>query len=155
RVVRDRTMRSRELRLGRALRRIVLASLAAPLPACHAPDDAPAADDASVIDVEPAPDITPSKPVDAAADAAPSSCAAFSIDGAAFEPPDACADFRLLPCGVPPDAKVEDCFLDLRTCAEACGTTLIYYCQLAPVACTLEGGLVPDASAIVDCVKCA
>src|SRR5207248_1808105 len=64
-------------------------------------------------------------------------------------------DFRLLPCGIPADAKVEDCLLDLNTCAKACGTNLIYYCQLAPVACSLEAGVYADAMMVVDCVSCA
>src|SRR5690242_17553479 len=128
-----------ERRLKRALGRIVIAALAAPLGgavACHAAaddargdastDDANARVDDAALDSPP--DAT-APLTDASTDAR--ACAPFSIDGAAFEgPSDGCADFRLLPCGIPPDAKVEDCLLDLTTCAAACGTSLIYYCQL-------------------------
>ncbi len=158
-------MRMREARLRRALRRIVLAALACPLgaAACHAASEG--AHDASTNEPDAASDEDARDPfVDARDEASPitdagfdaAACATYSVDGASIEgPTDGCADFRLLPCGVPPDAKVEDCFLDLITCAEACGTNLIYYCRLTPPSCFVEGGLRDGAAPIVDCVSCA
>jgi len=140
--------------------------MAAPAAGCHASEESAAdasidgrdgRDDALNDDALPIQEAAADTFADAAApDFDAAACAAYAVDGAAIEDAsDGCASFRLLPCGVPPATKVEDCFLDLVTCAHACGTNLIYYCQLVPSACSLDAGIVPDAEAIIDCVSCA
>lgn len=156
-------MRRREARLRRSLRGIVLAALATPaaLAACAAsksegastPDassgEAGAADDVSI-----APGHGEDASIDAAASDA-SACAPIATDGAGLDDAaDGCATYRRLPCG-PPDAKIEDCLIDLVTCAQICGTNLLYYCQLLPPSCDVDSGVHPEAPMIVDCVSCA
>jgi P-aminobenzoate N-oxygenase AurF len=161
-------MRARELRLGRAFRRIVTLALAAApcAAACHAatdtaprdasvdhePDEDAAAPDADAPDADAAD--TEAADADAAsADAA--SCALDWLDAAEFEDGDACSNFRLLPCGIPDSAPPGlGCLPELSTCAEACdGGGFLYYCQLAPTTCD-DGGMIPGAEVVIECVHC-
>ncbi len=151
-------MRQRERRLERSLRSIVLSIVAAPLAGavgCHADDGEGAIDDASfaessVIDARAAVDgVGP----DATASADAAACEAVTIVDAALEDvPDGCASFHYLPCGLPRDAQVSSCLVDLFTCAGVCGTSPPFlYCQL--VNCN-EAGVVPGAATILDCLSC-
>jgi hypothetical protein len=145
------SLRSRELRLRRTFRRIVALAIASPLAAfaaCHASDDVEA----------PRADATPPDAADEseAGDAA-DPCAPISIDGAYIEGDggsDGCSTFRLLPCGVPPDAGVTHCLPSLDLCVDTCGPDLLFYCQLAPVTCTSDAGILADADMIVECISC-
>ncbi len=84
----------------------------------------------------------------------PGACAPVTIDGSAYdEPPDACVVFRQLPCGVPADAQVSDCFPDLALCGASCGGGFLLYCLLAPGTCG-DGGIVPDAAVVLECISC-
>jgi hypothetical protein len=144
------------------LRRIVLLALAVPAPgvaACRVvegrdpPSDA-AADrgpegDAGPEDADAGTDADVAPP-----DAGTDSCEPFFIDGSVYdEPPDACVVFRQLPCGVPADAQVSDCYPDLPLCGASCGGGFLLYCLLAPGTCG-DGGIVPDAAVVLECISC-
>jgi rubrerythrin len=147
-------LRARELRLRRAFRGIValtIASPAAAFAACQAGDDTapPYAADASEDSTIEAGD---------GADAL-NPCAPVEIDGAYIEGDagsDGCSSFRTLPCGVPAEAgTITECLPTLDTCLAACGPNLLYFCQLAPVTCSVEAGIFDDAAIIIECISCA
>jgi rubrerythrin len=147
-------LRSRELRLRRAFRRIVALTIASPLAAfaaCHSSDEAEGLRaDASSRDA--------AAPEGGAGGDSPDPCAPVEIDGAYIEGDagsDGCATFRLAPCGLPPDAETAHCLPSLDVCLDTCGADLLFYCQLAPVTCTLEAGILADANVIVECISCA
>ena len=174
-------LRSRELRFGRAFRRIVLAALASPLAAATACSSESAPDgpaDATVPGAAPVDAGRDSAPADAGADAtlapdglspacardaAPpfdaTACESIPFDGASIEgDQDGCVTYRALPCGVPAGAQREGCFLLLETCIELCGCDpsdagYFIYCQLAPTSCDDAGNLL-DAESIVEFVSC-
>jgi rubrerythrin len=142
--------------------------LASPLAAaagCHSP----AADDGVTDATLPEPDAARG---DAAADgSAPSSrdalapspdagddiadaCGTVVIDGAFIEgTSDGCVSFASLPCGLPPTAELQGCFVDLRTCERPCQNGYFLFCKLAPVSCD-DAGDVLDAATIVECISC-
>ena len=160
----SKNLRERERRLGRQLRGIVISLLAAPLggaAACHAGANEVTGADASLG----TPPFDASTDADAGVPIADSSlpppthdattCEAVSIDDASYEDaPDGCADYRLLPCGLPPEASTSGCFVDLGTCAAVCGDAAEFlYCNLVPLSCT-EAGTLTEASTIVNCTAC-
>ncbi len=137
--------------MARAFRRIVALTIASPLAtfaACHAGDDDAPRGDASTHDAA----------VEAGDESdAPDPCSPVEIDGAYIEGDagsDGCSTFRVLPCGLPPDAGVKSCLPSLDVCLEACGPDLLFYCQLAPVVCSAEAGVFVDADTIVECISC-
>ena len=171
-----RRIRSRELRLGRSLREIVMSVLAAPLAgavACHAaPSDladrpgsvdatAPQVSSDAASGVEAANgdgegEADGAGPLDAAADAEldPDACGSIGLDAGAFEgDPDGCVSYRLLPCGLPSTAHLDGCFVDLATCVGPCRSGFFLYCQLAPVSCDDAGNL-RDAASVLECISC-
>jgi hypothetical protein len=157
-------MCARELRLRRAFRCIVTATLAGPIAvgaACHAGDGV-APVDASAGGKEDAGALTDATTRDAslARDSAawdPEACAAVTIDGAYIDnSPDGCSTFRALRCGLPPDPSpdeppYEGCNLYLGICPEVCPAQTLF-CLLSPVSCTDAGVFLSDAEVIVDCV---
>lgn len=163
-------LRARELRLRRSFRGIVLSVLAAPLAGTVACRGGGGGIAGGSLDATPPPttDATPGSGGedggegdegpsldDAAPDAGPDSaaCAAEALDAASFEgDPDGCVAYRLLPCGLPPAAQREGCFVDLATCVGPCQSGFLY-CQLAPVSCDDAGNL-RDAASVVECVRC-
>jgi hypothetical protein len=161
----DDSLRRRELRLGRSLRGIVLSLLATPVAgtaACHADGGDPRVGDAALD--APFDALFDAQGVDASVpikDAAPSfdatTCEAVFAppleDGSYEDAPDGCGDYRLLPCGLPRDASLQGCFVDLYTCAAACGDAQILYCDLVPLSCS-DAGPVPGAPVIVNCTAC-
>jgi hypothetical protein len=107
-------------------------------------EDSATADDASATDA--------SSPVEAAADAGPD----FGYADAACNPvtltSTKCGATKTLPCGLPPDAQVENCYLLLTECALLCA-------PLSPTACGIseclatDAGTMPDATALT--LECA
>jgi hypothetical protein len=159
------SLRLSELQLRRALGRIVFNALGAPLTAvvaCHsggsveggAKDGAVAEPtpsfDASVAEEAAAPDATLADGGGGVSEA----CAPYGLDGAAWD--DAgCIRYQAIPCGLPADAALQGCLVDLASCVEACGRVPAFqYCELAPWVCSLEAGIVPDASLVLECVSC-
>jgi hypothetical protein len=145
----------RERRLARSFRKIVLAMIASPVAGtmgCQVPDEVILTDDASFADTS-APPIDASTDAPATPDATTVSCEATTIVDASFEDsPDGCAAFHYLPCGLPRDAQVSSCLVDMYTCVDVCGTTRPFlYCQLLNCG---EGGIVPDSATILDCTSC-
>jgi hypothetical protein len=142
--------------IERALQGILATVLVLPLAAVQAcgsdgstSDGADAATDGATADVL--------LPVDGGADAAPPDpCAPIELDAAAYDDASAnCVEFTRLPCGLPPAANISYCNLDPETCAAACKSPIVFGCQLANnVACLDDGGLIPDAEAIIDCILC-
>ena len=133
-------MRSPELWLRRSFRRVVVSLLASPLAMTSACRDAA------------------NRPNEATDATLSSACESFPVDGASIEGnPDGCSTFHLLPCGLPPSAHLEGCFVDIATCVAPCTDTpdaaFFLYCQLAPVSCD-DAGDVLDAATIVECVSC-
>jgi hypothetical protein len=169
-------IRARELRLGRSFQRIVLSvvsatPLAGALACSTAPDGARQPTGTAAIDG--GIDATVSAAVDASADAgvdgtvvvdsasgaSPAACDSIPFDGAAIEgDQDGCVTYRALPCGLPPTARREGCFVDLATCIGICGCDpseggFFIYCQLSSVSCD-DAGNVLDAASIVEFVSC-
>jgi rubrerythrin len=151
----------------------VLASPLAGTVACHpaAPDDsvpdatlpAPKMDAAA-----PGPDADGTPPVVDASLASPDAdgspddsgetiadaCGVVTVDGAYIEgTSDGCVSFQSLPCGLPPTAQLEGCFVDLATCEAPCASKYFLFCQLAPVSCN-DAGTVLDAATIIECISC-
>ncbi len=146
-----------ERRLRRAFRGIVALTVASPVvafAACNTNDEIGVSTvDASSADFVDATELDAPEVGDA-----PDPCAPIDIDGAYIEGDagvDGCATFRLLPCGVPADADIVRCLPSLDVCLDTCGPDLLFYCQLAPVTCTAEGGNFDDAAIIVECISCA
>jgi hypothetical protein len=139
---------AREIRLRRAFRQIVALTAVSPLAAFAAcqGDDAAFATDAS----------TEAGDDGANESRAPDPCEPIEIDGAYIEGDAAsgCATFRALPCGVPVDAGIAQCLPTLDTCVAVCGPNFLFYCQLAPVTCSVDAGIFEDASIIVECISC-
>ena len=163
-------MRARELLLSRAFGRIVSVALlaASGSAGCHASTEESPLDagDASNTAAPPPPEDATVPPPDAPAtdDAGAldagwgEACAPVPFDGSVLElEPDACATstFHVLPCGLPPKAQLEGCNVDLATCVSLCQGDFFLYCLLAPTSCTKDGGVVPDAASVVECVNCA
>jgi hypothetical protein len=175
-------MRSRELRLERAFRSIVVAVLASPVAsavACSAtesggkdgPDatvgassDAAGAGDGRAVDGSEADagggadadaTVSQSEPHDASADR--EGCLSRPFDGAAIEgSQDGCVQYGLLPCGLPPTAQREGCVVDLATCtglAAPIDAGFYLYCQLAPISCD-DAGNVLDAESVIQFISC-
>jgi len=130
----------------------MLASPLAGAVACHADDGEGAIDDASID--ESSAHATDASPKDAARpreDAAMCESVPTIVDASYEDVPDGCASYHLLPCGLPRDASVNGCWLDLGTCAASCGGQDLLYCLL--VNCS-DAGIVPDAAVILDCTSC-
>jgi hypothetical protein len=163
----SRRLRARELRLARAFEGIVVAVLAAPpfvgLASCHT---APSGGSSSVDATAPPADAALEADAQAAmldgagasdaggdADGEPDACGSIELDAASYEnDPDGCVSYRLMPCGLPPTAQREICFVDLATCIGPCHSGFLY-CQLATVSCDDSGNLL-DAATVVECVSC-
>jgi hypothetical protein len=154
--------------LERALGRIVSVALAAGAAAgCHSSSGEPPDTDASSDTSPPAGDatVTPSDDApsfddaanDAGLDAAwPEACEPVRSD-ASDQDPDGCATatFHTLSCGLPPQAKLEGCNVDLATCVGLCQGDFFLYCVLGPSTCA-DGGLLADSDAapLIECVNC-
>ncbi len=164
-------IRARELRLGRSFQRIVLSvvsatPLAGALACSTAPDGARQPTGTAAIDggidatvsrrrrgrAAPTLGSTASTVVvDSASGASPAACDSIPFDGAAIEgDQDGCVTYRALPCGLPPTARREGCFVDLATCIGICGCDpseggFFIYCQLSSVSCD-DAGNVLDAA---------
>ncbi|MFT3772843.1 MAG: hypothetical protein QM820_46245 [Minicystis sp.] len=156
-------LRACEHRLSKAIRRIVAIAIA-PVPlaaACHGAGESDRRPDASV-DL---PDATfeqlPDASLDQASDTTSpdvddASCTPTPFDGGGLDDgADGCSDYWLLPCGVTEASLLSACFPGPSICKESCGDGGLYYCQLASVTCIGNGELVPDAAAVVECVRCA
>ncbi|APR87309.1 putative lipoprotein [Minicystis rosea] len=159
----DMPLRSCELRLSKALRRIVALALA-PVPlaaACHGAGESDPHADASVDPPDATSEQLPDASLDQASDTTSpdvdeASCAPTSFDGGGLDDgADGCSDFWLLPCGVTKASLLSACFPSGSICKESCGDGGLFYCQLASVTCTGDGVLDPDAAAVVECVRCA
>ncbi len=64
-----------------------------------------------------------------------------------------CSTFVTLPCGMPEGSTVAECFPDLETCFDVCGTNELFYCVLTSSACNLDAGIL-DAPTTLECVSC-
>lgn len=146
----SRTRRS--IRVERALYGIVASVLALPVAAsCASSHETPSMDagaDGAAIDA----------PTEAArseeADApAPDPCAAIELDAAVDEAGATCAHIQKLPCGLPGGATLRGCTPDPATCSASCRVDLLFGCSLTTDSC-IDGGLVPDADIVLDCVVC-
>jgi hypothetical protein len=151
-----------EARLRALFRRLVAASVAvAPLAGagCSSGDDSSSAKDAAA---QANADATMggSPGVDAAGDAtiAPASdggdegnaphdaaCDPVYVDGASDG---ACDYFESLACNLPPGTLTEGCAIELVTCAQICGQTAAYPCQVSEC---VESGVIPSGPVTVEC----
>lgn len=159
----------RARRFERAFRGIVASVLSAPplaaVAACHgAPSAITSSLDATVpeagadgaLDSDGAEgdDADGGSTVDAAGEAGEdAACNAVPLDAAAYEDaPDGCVVYQLLPCGLPPSAQRDKCFVDLATCVGFCHSNFIY-CQLGPTSCD-DAGDILDAASVIECISC-
>jgi hypothetical protein len=82
-------------------------------------------------------------------------CAPVELDAAIYDDSGSgCARYLRLPCGIPADAGLRGCWPDLLSCIQVCRSA--FRCQLAPnVTCRMDGTLIPDASAVYECMQCS
>lgn len=176
-------MRSRELRLERSFRSIVVSVLAAPVAAgvmgcktAESFDDGGAADatlappshDAAMTDARGDADAASVSDADGLADAADArarvdaevdaeACNAQSIDDDLFEggTQDGCVDYGFLPCGLPSTAQTEGCLVDLKTCVSLARPIDASFFLYCQLGPTScnEGGLL-DAASFVEFIGC-